>query len=193
MTTTPGFTLIANLEGILGEGIAGFLRVTLCGFGPILPAVQGVCMIADAGVPQLIGPQVGSTPIQVVLWGNELIFPPGTFYEIAVLDDKRNVVQTANYILTGAGGAGSGDLSNLIPIVPPWGFPIGSLDYLPCTGSGANWTAPGPVLAVAYNGVLMPMNMAMPTLSYTLDGTGKGITLNFTADLLDRIDAFVIL
>lgn len=188
MAVTPGYTLTANLETILaGASTAGYLRVTLCGYGPQLPSVPGTCMLADAGVPQMIGPQVGSTPLSVVLFGNDVIVPDSTFYEVAVLDANKDVVQSANYLLTGTGG----DLSTITPTLPPYGFPIGDLAYQPCTGSGSAYVAPAPILAVSYNGILMPQGVAAPILSWT-PGPGNAINLNFSADPLDRIDAFVI-
>jgi hypothetical protein len=69
------------------------------------------------------------------------------------------------------------------------------LRYLPCAGAvpGNTYTAPGTVIAVAYNGVLMPLGVDAPTLSYTVTG-GNEITLNFQTEAgypPDRIDAFI--
>src|SRR5215831_333514 len=110
-------TLNANLESIIGAAATGgYLRITLCGFGPSLPSVRGTCMIANAGVPQLVGPQVGSTPITVQLYGNDVITPANTFYEVAVLDANQNVVQCGNYSFS---GSGTYDLSNAAQLVQP--------------------------------------------------------------------------
>jgi hypothetical protein len=65
------------------------------------------------------------------------------------------------------------------------------LRYAPCTGlvPGKYYVSPGTVvLAVAYNGILMPRGQAQPTNSYT--ATGSVIALNFQTQLGDRIDAF---
>ncbi len=192
--TLPTSVVNGHLASILGGAAElGYLRVTLCGFGPAMPSVPGSAVLADAGVPALYASTVdsdGLAQFSITLWGNDVISPDKTFYEIAVLDSDKNVVSCGMYqFLQGQTYL----LSEAIQILPPYGFGIGFLSYLPCTGSGSAWTAPGPVVAVAYNGVMLPMNVAMPTLSYTLDSTGKSITLNFTADPLDRIDAFVIL
>jgi hypothetical protein len=190
MATTPQITLTANLESIMGGvAAAGYLRVTLCGYGQVAPAVPGTAMLADAGVPQLTGPQAGTTPISVTLFGNDVIVPAATFYDIAVLDAHKNVIQTGNYQFNGSGAF---DLSTLQPITAPYGFPLLSLEYRPCAGSGTTYNAPGqPVLAVTYNGILMRPNLPAPFNSYTV--SGAVITLTFTADPLDRIDAFCIL
>jgi hypothetical protein len=183
-------TLTANLETIIGGAeSAGWLRITLCGFGPVLPSVPGTCMLADAGVPQLVGPQVGSTPISVQLYGNDVITPSSTFYEVAVLDANQNVVQCGNYKFT---GSGTYDLSNAVQLVQPLGFQPGGLQYSACTGAvpGTVYTASGPVIAVSYNGIFMRANQASPALSYTV--SGETITLNFSTQAGDRIDAICI-
>jgi hypothetical protein len=192
MPITPAITLTANLESILGGVfIPGSLRITLCGFGPVLPAVPGVGMIADAGIPQIAGPQVDAThPITQPLWGNDVIHPSSTFYEIAVLDENQNPIQCGNYQFTGSGTV---DLSQAPQLVPPYGFSLGNLRYMPCTGSvlGVTYTAPGLVIAATYNGVLMPYGQSLPTFSYT--AVGNVITLNFPTGQGDRIDAFCVI
>ncbi len=193
MPATPNITLTANLETILaGAETAGSLTITLCNFGPFLPAVAGVGLLADAGVPQPVGPQVGSTPLSVELWGNDQITPGTTFYCVCLLDDAGNTIQCANYLFTGEGTI---DLSEALPMTPGQPAALPYLAYLPCAGSvpGTVYNAPGQVIAVAYNGVLMPKGMAAPTLSYTLAGTV--IALNFmteTGNPNDRIDALCI-
>lgn len=187
MPLTPAITLNANLDSILGGNEGGYLRITLCGYGAQLPAVPGVGMIADAGIPQYIGPQVGSTALSTPLWGNDVIAPGNTFYEIAVLDANRDVIQTGIYQL---GGSGPIDLTLADQILAPYGFALGSLAYQSCVSVTANtFTAPGPVVAVSYNGILLAYND--PTrLSYTV--SGRTIMLNFSTETGDRIDAFCL-
>lgn len=190
---TPQITLTANLETILaGAAEAGYLRITLCGYGPVCPAVPGTAMLADSGVPQYVGPQVGSTPLSVTLFGNDVITPAGTFYEIAVLDYRKNVIEAQIYQFTGTQTI---DLSSAAPVTGPYGFLIGDLAYRQCSGAvpGSAYVAPGKVVAVAYNGVLMPEGVALPVLSYTVGSDGVTITLNFATEAGDRIDAFCIL
>lgn len=192
--SVPGLVVLnANLVSIAaGTEVGGYLRVTLCGFGPQIPGIPGTGNLADAGVPQYVGPQNGSTPVSIGLYVNTAIQPAGTFYEIAVLDQDKNVIQANNYILN-ATTSNPVDLSNLLPIVPPYGFPAGNLAYQPCTAAGATYVSPGIVIAATYNGIILPLGLAAPTLSYTLDTTGKIITPNFTPDALDRFDAICIL
>jgi hypothetical protein len=193
----PGqFQLQANLGSITGDPVGGYLRITLCGFGPVVPFWKPgpAGMLANAGVPQTYGPQVGSTPLLVTLWTNTSITPDGTFYEIAVEDASRNVIQCGNYQFSTSGV--TVDLSTAVQIVSPYGFPLSSLKFAPCTGTipgiiGTVYTAPGsPVLAVAYNGIFLRGGQSLPTLSYTVVGTS--ITLNFATQAGDRIDAFCI-
>jgi hypothetical protein len=185
MPTTP-ITLTAQLESILATSTeGGYLRITLCGYGPVCPNVPGVGMLADAGVPQLVGPQ-GTSALSTNLYGNDVIHPAGTFYEIAVLDANKDVVQANNYNLT---GSGTFDLSTLTPTVPPYGFLLTGLHYQPCSGSliGGNqtFTAPGTVIAATYNGIIMSSSQC--TIS------GNVVTLNFNPELGDRIDALCVL
>jgi hypothetical protein len=189
-------TLTANLATILAGDLAkGYLRITLCGYGPQCPSVPGTCMLADAGVPQMVGPQIDSaTPLSVELYGNDVISPVNTFYEVAVLDANQDVVQANNYTLT---GSGTSDLSELTPIMPPYAFPIAALKYMPTTGAliGGNriFNAPGPVIAATYNGIVLPdaATVTPGTLACTI--SGNVITLNFDPELGDRIDAFCTL
>jgi len=188
MTTTPAITLTATpLTIIGGADTPGYMRVTLCGYGPIIPCVPGSGELADAGVPQIVGPQDISpeTPLSVLLYGNDVITPQGTFYEVAILDQNQEVVQANNYMFS---GSGTFDISELTPMLPPYGFPIQAMRYLKCDGSviGGNrtFTAPGPVIAAAYNGVLIAPE------SYS--STGNVIVLDFDVELGDRIDAFCI-
>ena len=189
MALTPQITLTANLESILGAAeVSGYLRITLCGYGPQIPAVPGTCMIADAGIPMFVGPQVGATPLSIALWGNDVITPANTFYEVSVLDANKNVIQSGMYTFTGSGTI---DLSQAGQILPPYnlGFVLSTMKYLQCNSTppvlpNNTFQAPGPVVAVAYNGLLLGSEF------YTI--TGTQINLTFTTELGDRIDAFCI-
>jgi hypothetical protein len=151
--------------------------------------IQGTAMLAKTGPFSVYS---AGAAISTLIWGNDQISPSGTYYSIEILDGEDNVVQCGAYELT---GTGSQDLSNLAQIIPPYGFPLAALTYLPCA-LGANnhsFTAPGLVIAPAYNGVLLPEGQSLPTLSYTLDSTGTRITLNFDIDpSWERIDAFCV-
>jgi len=122
---TPGVTLVADLESILGGAQEpGYLRVTLIGFGPVIPVVPNSGVLADAGVPQLKGPQ-GNTAISILLYGNDVITPGGTLYEVAVLDSSQNVVQSGLYQFGQLSGPNTVDLTVATqiqqpPIAAPW-------------------------------------------------------------------------
>jgi hypothetical protein len=113
---TPQITLTATLQDQNGQPIPkAMLVITLCGYGPILPKIIGTSMYAAVGPVEytLID---GTTDTGIKLWGNDVIDPSGTFYSIAIVDNKRNVVQCGMYQFTGAGTI---DLSNAPQIVGP--------------------------------------------------------------------------
>lgn len=110
---TPGFTLTATLQTIAGTAAGSApnpakLEIVLCGFGLALPSIAGTSSLAQRKYP-LLFPD-GTQAVQS-LWGNDQISPAGTFYSITVIDGRGNVVQTGEYVLSGAGG----DLSELLP------------------------------------------------------------------------------
>lgn len=192
MPATPNITLTATLVNLSGDAVGtaadpAKLRIALCGYGPILPEITGTATLDKPG-PYFfydIGTGIGGGS-GVKLWGNDQLTPNGTFYEIAVLDGDDNVVQCGAYRFTG--GPVTIDLSNAVQIVPPYGLPIGGLQYLVCSGAvpGTAYTAPGIVVAVAYNG-----NFLRPTIDYTVAG-GTNITLNFATETGDTIYALCV-
>jgi hypothetical protein len=194
MPATPNITLTATLDDLTGAAAGSTanpakLRITLCSFGASLPLIQGTAMLAKTGPFAVYS---SGAAISTLIWGNDQISPSGTYYSIEILDGEDNVVQCGAYELT---GTGSQDLSNLAQIIPPYGFPLAALAYLLCALGVNNhsFTAPGQVIAAAYNGVLLPEGQSTPTLSYTLDSTGTKITLNFDIDpTWERIDAFCV-
>jgi hypothetical protein len=153
--------------------------------------VTGTAMLADAAVPQTIGPQMGSTPLSQVLFGNDVITPAHTFYEIAILDQNRNVIQAGIYQFANA--VGDVDLSSVSQILPPYGFYLGNLVSAQCDGDipGETYVSPGPIVALFYNGILLPRGAAAPRLSYT--ASGNTAILNFSTQPLDRIDSLCVL
>ncbi len=120
MALTPQITLTATLNDFSGNQIGtsaspAYLRLALCGFGLYLPRIPGTSMVAKIASWPYDIPYVGS-PITLSLWGNDVIFPAGTYYAISLLDAQKNVIQTGSYVLTGAQTV---DLSNLSPSFPP--------------------------------------------------------------------------
>lgn len=117
---TPQITLTATLLDFSGVAIGSAtnpatLRIALCGYGQTLPKVAGVGNIAKvASWPSDI--LFEGTVISVPLWGNDVISPSGTYYEIAVIDTLGNVVQSGIYEFTGTQTI---DLSNATQITQP--------------------------------------------------------------------------
>jgi hypothetical protein len=119
-TLTPKITLTATLLDCSGNAIGSasqpaYLRIALCNFGNALPAVPGTAMLGNIATwPQDI-PYLG-TQLTVLLWGNDVIVPTGTYYAISVLDTKKNVIQCGAYYFTGTATV---DLSNATPNTMP--------------------------------------------------------------------------
>lgn len=195
---TPGITLNFSLVDFEGNQLGSatepaYLRVALCNFGSQLPRVPNTAVIAETVSWSVDIPYLGVAG-SIKLWGNDQITPSTTYYAISVLDTNKNIIQTNLYVFTGVTTV---DLSGATPINPPNPPGLASLQYLPCTGAvpGTFYTAPGKVVAAAYNGVLLPRGQALPTLSYTLSGD-TSISLNFTTQTgtpNDRIDALCIM
>jgi hypothetical protein len=195
MPATPNITLTATLEDFTGAAAGSVanpakLRIALCGFGPVLPRVTGTTMLARTGP---FDEYSTGAALSITLFGNDQITPTGTYYSIEILDGEDNVVQCGAYIFTGSTTI---DLSNAAQIVPGGYVPsLPQLKYLPCAGAvpGTIYTAPGPIVALFYNGVALPAGQALPTLSYT--AVGNVATLNFTTQTgapNDRIDALCV-
>ena len=182
MPTTPNITLTATLDDLTGAAAGSTanpakLRITLCGFGPVLPRITGTAMLARTGPFAVYSTgAVISTPI----WGNDQITPSGTVYSIEVLDGEDNVVQCGAYVLTGTGAQ---DLSSLVQVLPQAGPQMFSMVRNRLTGTvpGNVFTVPTPVwgtsvLSVDYKGLLQrpPTD---PAPDYSL--AGQTITMNF--------------
>jgi ABC-type antimicrobial peptide transport system ATPase subunit len=46
----PDVTITAQLQSIVGAAAAaGYLRVTLCGYGPVVPLVSATCIVHRRG------------------------------------------------------------------------------------------------------------------------------------------------
>lgn len=137
---TPRITLTATLQDF--EGIVdnyGALIITLCGYGMYIPRIVGTSLLAKVGPRKYVLP---TGIISIPLWGNDDIYPAGTFYSIAVMDDKNNIPQCNNYIFT---GDGIRDLSGEGPIIPPAPgvIPGGVVTEIPfTTPNPGNFTLP---------------------------------------------------
>lgn len=199
MPLTPQITLTFDLLDYSGNKLGSatqpaWLRIALCNFGANLPRVPATGIIGQVSSWFVDIPYYGTTGT-VLLFGNDVIVPgPNlTYYAISVLDAQKNCVQTQLYQFDGTLTI---DLSLATPFNPTPPTPPGQpqLQYEGCTGAvpGTHYTAPGQVIFVTYNGVPLLAGQIFPILSYTLGGDGESITLNFTTEAGDIINALCI-
>jgi hypothetical protein len=157
---TPQITLTANLQDITGNHAGttsnpAVLRIALAGFGLTLPCIPGTSNVAQSGPEDFYDTGSG---IEVQLWGNDVLQPPGTYYAITVLDGAGNIVQTGAYRFTGTETIDLSNATQITPGPPPPPIPVLEVQYvaaLPAAPQPANtlYTAPGAVIEVYYNGV----------------------------------------
>jgi hypothetical protein len=128
MPLSPQITLTATLQDVSGNTAGttaspAVLRVALCGFGLTLPCIPGTSNVVQVGPEDFYDDGSG---ISIKLWGNDVIFPAGTYYAITLLDGDGNILQCGAYRFTGAQTI---DLSNApqiypIPPTPAPGIPV---------------------------------------------------------------------
>ena len=184
MPATPNITLTATLLDYSGNTIGtsaqpAWLRIALCGFGGVLPAIAGTGNITKISSWFLDIPFTG-TALSVKLWGNDQISPSGTYYAISVLDTQKNVLQTGIYQLYGTQTI---DLSMAPQIAQPPVAQIFNLVTLATAGTvpGSVFTVPTPIwgnnlVAVFYKGVFYPQ-VKGSTVNWTL--AGQTVTMSF--------------
>jgi len=184
MPATPNITLTATLLDYSGNTIGtsaqpAWLRIALCGFGGVLPAIAGTGNITKITSWFVDIPFTG-TSLSVNLWGNDQISPSGTYYAISLLDTQKNVLQTGIYQFFGTQTI---DLSVAPQIVQPPVPQIFNLVLLATTGTvpGMVFTVPTPIrgnslLGVFYKGVFYPQVKGAIT-NWTL--SGQTLTMNF--------------
>jgi hypothetical protein len=174
MAVTPQITLNAKLQDLSGDSAGStanpaILRIALAGFGLTLPCIPGTSNVAQPGPEDYLDSGTGA---QAKLWGNDVIFPAGTYYAITLLDGDGNVLQTGRYRFTGTQTL---DLSEapqlvdganaLIGAVPNGAYP-GNTYTVPLPAYGG--TVPS---ALYYNGGLQDLE------EFTL--AGETLFLNF--------------
>ena len=184
MAGTPNITLTATLLDYSGNTIGtstqpAWLRIALCGFGGVLPAIAGTGNITKISSWFVDIPFTG-TALSVNLWGNDQISPSGTYYTISVLDTQKNVLQTGIYQLYGTQTI---DLSMAAQIAQPPVPQIFNLVLLATIGTvpGTVFTVPTPIrgnslLGVFYKGIFYPQ-VKGTTTNWTL--SGQTLTMNF--------------
>ena len=184
MPAIPNITLTATLLDYSGNTIGtsaqpAWLRIALCGYLGVTPAVPGAGNIAKV-TSWFVDIPFAGTMLSVKLWGNDQISPSGTYYCISVLDTQKNVVQTGVYEFTGTVTV---DLSNAPQIVPPAVPQMFNLANRGLIGTtpGTVFTVPTPVwgnrlLAVFYKGAFYPA-VKGSTTNWTL--AGQTVTMSF--------------
>ena len=189
---TPQITLKATLLDFSGVAIGSAtnpakLRIALCGYGQALPNVAGVGNIAKvASWPSDI--LFEGTLISVPLWGNDVISPSGTYYEIAVIDTLGNVVQSGIYQFTGTQTI---DLSNAVQITQPSLLPPIITEYsqlLKNSGVAGSTTYTLAYTPAARTIVKAFLN-GIKLLAASYSVSGVTMTLNFTPANGDYLEA----
>lgn len=171
MPLTPALTLTANLQDIGGNlDSGGSLVIVLCGYGQVLPRIAGTAMLAKIAPSKYIAV---AGMISIPIWGNDVITPAGvTYYSVAVLDDRGNVVQAGMYQFTGSGTI---DLStapqlNLQPLPPVPPVPTTDI-YV--------------IVAPSATPVFVPTISALITYDFTLTQNATASTMTgFTPGML---------
>jgi hypothetical protein len=186
MPQVPQITLTATLQDAFGNTDVGAqLRITLAGFGGIMPRVNGTSMLSRA---QQKAKQVAGVPISVTIFGNDVITPgPSlTFYCIEIFDSKNNIVQSGNYQLNGAGAI---DLSTLNQYFPPPPPVIGQSAVITNPPGGALQTINGSITIVgnlivtgtiSNNALVTVASSAAPLFDGALGGSFKMVLTSDT-------------
>lgn len=128
-TTSPPNVIVTGelitLFTVAGAGNAapefGSLDVALCGYGSFTPEIQGAkisLMTQSIAMQPPNDPSAGN--FEILLYSNDLITPPGTYYTFTVRNANGDIVQCEAYILSN----GQYDLTQLTPIDPDQPPPI---------------------------------------------------------------------
>lgn len=187
MAVAPLITLTATFDDLTGTEVGSVanpskLIIVLAGFGQLLPRVVGTAMLAQ--ITQVVLSTNGS--FSTLLWANDQIFPPNTFYGITVIDGQGRPVQCGIYQFDAAGAATTIDLSNATQITqqpvlsPPAATQTDflysvltvptsrtfNIDFIPAAST---------IFQLFYNGNLL--KRTGPNIDYTL--AGQTVTTNF--------------
>lgn len=189
MASAPTITLTATFQDMTGAAIGSAsnpcrMRIDLCGFGQTIPVVPG------SGVVAQIEKELTSTNgfFTNSLYGNDVITPSGTFYQITVIDAKDRVIQSGMYQFTGTETI---DLSNAEQIVnpslnPPIANQVGYEYQFTAAGTTFNLPsapAAGTQVQLWWEGAFQGFNNGR---NFTV--SGATVTLNFTAQTGDYVD-----
>ena len=103
-------TITGTYEALTGGGGSGYVVATLLNYGSNVPRVAGTGIIVSPTLSTGI-----SSTFALSLYGNDVILPGGTYYEIAFYSVYSGFVAGGLYQLV---GSGTYDISALTPYVP---------------------------------------------------------------------------
>src|SRR5258708_4994948 len=109
----PALTITATLQDTQGNPIQGSAVFTLCNFNPDVPRVAGTSILDTV---QITANANGSGFLSALLYGNDVITPGLTFYQVDLYSGQNatgSKIQTSSYRIN---GSGTFDLSNLTPL-----------------------------------------------------------------------------
>jgi hypothetical protein len=108
---TPSAVITGNLQTLTGSADVGSVVFTLVNYGNTVPRVVGTALLLQSSVTAQAD---GSGNFSVTLWGNDVITPANTYYEVDFRSDASTSVQVVPYSFSGAGGS----LNSLTPLNP---------------------------------------------------------------------------
>ena len=174
--SAPAYTLTGNFENLVGTS-TGFVTLTLSDASNtgIPLVISGTGLFA-----QILYTSVVGTNFSVTVYGNDVISPATTVYQIDIFSAAGQLISSAPYFLS---GGGTHDLSTLTPanIIPP---------VVPTNPIAANLVYSGPTSGAPGNPTFrslvandLPPDPDVTWDSLTLSGTntGTGMVLAPTA------------
>lgn len=107
---SPAFTVTGNLQDIFGVSVPnGTITFTLSRYLTSLPRVAGTAMLVT---PSITVTANASGAFSATLWGNDVITPAGTSYQVTFKNSAGLKLGISDYTFN---GSGSFDISNLTP------------------------------------------------------------------------------
>ena len=91
----PTVTLTGTLQNVSGAAEAGSLLLRLQGFGPQVPRIAGTSLVARTNATAI--PVGTDGTFSAVVYPNDAINPPGTYYTLTVMDSNGSVIQVQAY------------------------------------------------------------------------------------------------
>jgi hypothetical protein len=187
---TPSVTITGNLQDLTGAANVGSLNFELVNFGTNVPRITGTSILAQISNPVIS--TAGS--FSITLWGNDVITPSGTYYNVSFFNSSGGLVATIPYLFT---GSGSFDISNLAPLVTTPTTPIPSIGFPNVTGNiavsqmnngtGATtstfWRGDGTWAAPTTSGSVTNVGLSMPSI-FTVTGSPVTTSGTLTATLV---------